>query len=116
MKSLETALFAAALVAVPVLAWFTGRAMGRRDRPVGHVLLAGFAVTAFLYALRVVAVAAADGHRFWDALQRLALQSLDNPEVGMFLVTLGVFMTMLGWTATPVAAPRPGPKAQNGPS
>ena len=107
MKTFATALFAAALLAVPALAWFTGRALGRRDRPVSRVIWAGCAVAALIYALRLAALAAIDGRPFWDAARRQVLDSLDNPEVGMFLVTLGVFVTMLGWTATPVSPPHP---------
>ena len=115
MKALDTTFFALALFAVPALGWFAGRAMGRRDWPVGRVLVAGCAITATLYGLKLAILALAGAQPFWDALQRQVLRSFDNPEAGMFLVTLGVFMTMLGWTATPVAGPRFGTSSGTGP-
>ena len=107
MKVLDTGLFAATLVLVPALAWLIGRALGRRDWQIASVLVTGCFVALIPHALRVVVQAAAGNQPFWDALPDQAARTLDNPEVGLFFVTLGVFMTMLGWTATPVAQPRP---------
>ena len=106
MKFLDTGLFAATLVLVPALAWLAGRALGRRDWRIAGVVASGCCVALVPHVLRVLVQAAAGTQPFWQALQQQVARSLDNPEVGLFFVTLGVFMTMLGWTATPVVLPR----------
>ena len=102
MKALETALFAATLLLVPGLAWVAGRAMGRRDMRITNVVIAGCFAALAPYLARLAALASLDTRPFADAFMFQVSRTLDNSEVGLFFVTFGVFMTMLGWTATPV--------------
>ena len=104
MKAFETTLFAFTLLTVPALAWVAGRAMGKRDWPIAAVVVASCFVTLIPHAIRYLVLASADPRPFGDAMQAFVRRAFDNPEVGLFFLALGVFMTMLGWTSTPVAA------------
>jgi succinate dehydrogenase/fumarate reductase cytochrome b subunit len=103
MKALETWLFALSLLTVPALAWICGRAMGRRDWPILAVIPASCLVTLFPHLSRLVILAVADGRPLPTALTDLLQRATAAPEIGFFFLALGVFMTMLGWTSTPVA-------------
>ena len=65
------------------------------------VIIAGGLAALLPYLARLAALASLDTRPFADAFLFQASRTLDNPEVGLFFVTFGVFMTMLGWTATP---------------
>jgi hypothetical protein len=103
MRALDTALFALTLVVVPGLAWLTGRAMGRRDWTIGPVIVASGLVALLPHLARLLALAAFDGRAFDVAVFAHFRRAADAPEIGFFFLALGVFMTMLGWTSTPVA-------------
>jgi hypothetical protein len=103
MKALETSLFALSLLTVPALAWICGRAMGRRDWPIMAVIVASGLVTLFPHVSRLLILAVLDGRPYGIALSDLVWRALAAPEIGFFFLTLGVFMTLLGWTSTPVA-------------
>ena len=102
MKPLETATFAATLLLVPALAWWTGRAMGRRDMAIAGVIIAGSSMALIPHLARVAILAAYGARPFADEFLYQLSRTFDAPEVGLFFVTFGVFMAMLGWTATPV--------------
>ena len=103
MKAYETVLFGLTLIAVPALAWTAGRAMGRRDWRISFVVAMACLSAALPHALRFAVLAGADGRPFADALDAQLRRASDNVEVGLFFVALSVFVTMLGWTSTPVA-------------
>jgi hypothetical protein len=103
MKALETSLFALSLLTVPALAWICGRAMGRRDWPITAVIPASCLLTLFPHLSRLLILAVIDGRPFATALADLLQRAMAAPEIGFFFLALGVFMTMLGWTSTPVA-------------
>ncbi len=103
MKALDTTLFALTLVVVPGLAWLTGRAMGRRDWTIGPVLLVSGLVTLLPHLARLLILTAADTRPFPDVAIALVQRAAASLEIGFFFLALGVFMTMLGWTSTPVA-------------
>jgi len=103
MKALDTMLFAATLVTVPGLAWISGRCMGRRNWRIGAVLLASVPVVMMPHLVRLVVLVAMDGHDLETAAASYLGRALEAPEVGLFFLALGVFVTMLGWTSTPVA-------------
>ena len=108
MKVLESGLFAATLVLVPALGWVLGRALGRRDWRIGPVIAMGVLAAAIPNLARFALLAATIGAPYWESLGgEIFYVGLLHYEVGLFFVTLGVFMTMLGWTATPVAQPPP---------
>lgn len=111
MKPMETWLFAATLLLVPAQAWLTGRAIGRRNWRIPFVVLFGCVAAMVPYMARVALQAAIEPQSFAVALQRQVTRTLDNPEAGLFIVTLGVFVTMLGWTATPAIVMTPSPPA-----
>jgi hypothetical protein len=104
MKALETVLFALSLIGVPALGWIAGRAMGRRDWRILAVVVASVFVALIPNLLRLAILATADGRSVDVAAQMQARRALDAPEVAFFFLALGVFMTILGWTSTPVAA------------
>ena len=113
MQALETGLFALSLLMVPGLAWFGGRALGRRNRPIGAVLvLAGF-VPMLVSGARFAALAFADGSTlaakprpFTDAFGDRVSTAAATPGTALFFVAVAALIAMLGWAATPVAAPR----------
>ena len=102
MKGLETTLFALTLFFVPAFAWALGRFLGRRDVSIVPVLVAGGFAALLPHLGRFAVLASLDPRPFADALLAQVNRSFDSPEIGLFFVTFGVFMTMLGWTATPV--------------
>jgi hypothetical protein len=104
MKAWETILFALALIGVPALAWFAGRAMGRRDWRIQAVIVTSVFVTLIPNLLRLIVLAMADTRGFDVAAPAQMYRALDTPEVAFFFLALGGFMTILGWTSTPVAA------------
>ncbi len=105
MKLLETALFALALVLVPWLGWLAGRAMGRRDWRIGGVLCGAVLVAALPNVARMAVLAAFEGSPFLAAFAgRLVRTGTEHLEIGLFFVALAAFVTMIGWTSTPVAA------------
>ena len=101
MKGLETALFAASLLLVPALAWTVGRVIGRRDWRIASVVAMGCVVAFVPHLLRIALLARLDTRPFSDALLYQGGRAFANAEVGMFFTAFSVFMTMLGWTATP---------------
>ena len=101
MRGLEPGLFLLALLAVPALGWSIGRAMGRRDVRIGFVLVGGCLAALIPNLIRIAVIANAAPPDFATAFIQQVTRTLDSPEVGLFFVALGVFMTMLGWTATP---------------
>jgi hypothetical protein len=103
MRALDTTLFALTLVVVPGLAWLTGRAMGRRDWTIAPVLVMSGLVTLLPHLVRLLVLAAFDGRNFDVALFAHFRRAAEALEIGFFFLALGVFMTMLGWTSTPVA-------------
>ena len=108
MKVLESGLFAATLVLVPALGWVLGRALGRRDWRIGSVIAAGVLAAAVPNGARFALLAASTTAPYFESLTgEIFYVAPQHFEVGLFFVTLGVFMTMLGWTATPVAQPPP---------
>ncbi len=95
-------MFALNLLLVPALAWLVGRAMGRRDMRIGSVIAAGCMVTVLAHAARLAVLAGLGTQSFADEYLRVLTKSLEAPEVGLFLLAFGVFLAMLGWTATPI--------------
>ncbi len=104
MKAYETTLFAATLLIVPALAWLVGGVMGRRDMRIGSVIIAGGLMALVPHLGRLALLTLFDARPFADAFLYQLSRTRENPEVGLFFAALGVFMTMLGWTATPVLA------------
>ncbi len=102
MKALETALFGATLLLVPLLAWLAGRAIGRRNWRIGSVIVVGCLMALLPHAARLGILAANDPRPFIDALVYQIGRTMDFTAVGWFFAAFGIFMTMLGWTATPV--------------
>ncbi len=102
MKGLETALFGLTLLLVPLLAWLAGRMLGRRDGRIGSVVVVGALAALLPYLARLALVASADVRPFGDAFTFQMSRSFGFTEVGLFFASFGIFMTMLGWTATPV--------------
>ncbi len=103
MKALETWLFALSLLTVPALAWICGRAMGRRDWPIMAVIPASGLLTLFPHLSRFLILVVIDGRPLPISLADVLQRAVAAPEIGFFFLALGVFMTMLGWTSTPVA-------------
>jgi hypothetical protein len=113
MRAFEVWGVALALVLVPLLAWVTGRIMGRRNWPIGGVL-----GTAIVFALGVQAgvvlahalvewLAGAGGpaHGGLEAIvSRRGFDLLDSPEFPVFLLILSCFVSMIGWSSTPADA------------
>jgi hypothetical protein len=102
MKALDTFLFAATLVIVPALAWLVGRFMGRRDFSIVSVIVAGVAVALMPHLARLAILADMDARPFEEAAVFQLGRTLQNSEVGLFFVAFAIFMTMIGWTSTPV--------------
>jgi hypothetical protein len=96
------------LLLVPYYGWLLGRFAGRRDWRIAGVLALGLVLVTVLQ----VAVLAgqciiegqtsAVGNSFAFLLQRRGYEALVNPEFPVFVFILGTFVTMLGWSATPV--------------
>ena len=110
MKGFETALFGLTLLLVPLLAWLAGRTLGRRDGRIASVVMIGALVALIPHAARLALLASYDTRPFADALTYQVGRTLDFTEVGLFFTSFGVFMTMLGWTATPVLKPKKQPR------
>ena len=104
MRAWETGLFALTLLGVPALGWYAGRVMGRRDWRILAVVIASTFVALVPNLLRLGTLAALDGRNFDVAAIAQGRRALDASEVGFFFLALAVFMTILGWTSTPVAA------------
>lgn len=108
MRAFDVSGIAAALVLAPACAWLFGRFAGRRDWNIitllalglvlGIVLQTGIlAVHCWLEALSPTAARLT----FVDLFARRALEAMANPEFSVFLLIFGVFVAMLGWSATP---------------
>ena len=113
MQGLETGLFALSLLAVPGLAWFAGRALGRRDRAIGAVLVSAGLVAALVAGVRFAVLAVADGSQlsarprpFIEALLDRVTTASGTPGPALFFAAIAVFVAMLGWAGTPIAAPK----------
>jgi hypothetical protein len=104
MKSIETPLFALTLLVVPLLAWIAGRAMGRRDWRIAPVIVMSMLVALLPNLARLLTLALIDGRPFGEATAALIQRALGSAEIGFFFAALSVFMTMLGWTSTPVVS------------
>ena len=104
MKALDTTLFAVALLLVPILGWLTGRAMGRRDWSIVPVVVVSGIVALLPNLARLMVLAAVDGRAFGDVLLQLVQRAAASSEIGLFFLALSVFLTMLGWTSTPVVS------------
>lgn len=102
MKALDTSLFAATLIVVPALAWVVGRFMGRRDFGIGSVIIAATLVALLPHLARLAILAEADTRPFREAALFQLTRTTQNPEVGLFFLAFAVFLTMVGWTSTPV--------------
>ena len=102
MKGLETALFGLTVLLVPLLAWLAGRALGRRDWRIGSVVAMGWLMALIPHAARLALIASTDQRPFADALLYQTRRAFESAEIGYFFAAFGVFMAMLGWTATPV--------------
>jgi hypothetical protein len=87
---------------VPGLAWISGRCMGRRDWRIGAVLLVSVPVVVVPHLVRLAVLVAMDGRDIETAGASYLSRAFEAPEVGLFFLALGVFVTMLGWTSTPV--------------
>jgi hypothetical protein len=112
MKAFETGLFAATLLLVPLLAWLAGRAIGRRNWRIGSVIVVGCLMALAPHAARLAILASYDPRSFTDAFVNQISRAADFSSVGWFFAAFGIFMAMLGWTATPARRPaepvRPG--------
>jgi hypothetical protein len=104
VKALDTVLFAATLLLVPALGWWSGRVMGRRDWGIMPVVVISALVALIPNLARLLALALADGRPFSDIGVTLLQRAFSSAEIGFFFLALSVFMTMLGWTSTPVAS------------
>ena len=104
MKALDTVLFATTLLVVPALGWLAGRAMGRRDWSIVSVVVVSGLVALLPNLARLLVLAAFDGRAFGGVLLVLLQRAGAAAEIGFFFLALSVFMTMLGWTSTPVAS------------
>ncbi len=112
MRAFDISGVGLALLLVPLYGWLLGRFAGRRDWRIGGVLVLGLV----LVALVQVAILAgqcliegqtsAIGKSFMFLLERRGMEALVNPEFPVFLFVLGTFVTMLGWSATPVKKAR----------
>lgn len=105
MKILDPLLIAATLALVPALAWLFGRFAGRRNWPVTGTLVLGVAaaVIASLAKHTMMSVAEVPAAPFEVVLSRRLAEVAAAPEFYAFLIVLGTFMSMLAWSATPVA-------------
>ncbi len=102
MKALDTFLFAATLIVVPALAWLVGRFLGRRDFGIASVIIAAALVALLPHVARLAILAETDTRPFPEAALFQFGRTLQNPEVGLFFLAFAIFMTMVGWTSTPV--------------
>lgn len=109
MRAFDVSGIAAALVLAPAVAWLFGRLAGRRDWSIGALVVVGLGVGVALQAaiLSVQCLIEGASHTvpklsFVDLATRRALEALANPEFSLFLLILGVFVAMLGWSSTPV--------------
>jgi hypothetical protein len=103
VKALDTTLFATTLLLVPALGWWAGRAMGRRNWGILAVLLASILVALMPNLARLSTLALVDGRPLTEFGATLIQRAAATSEIGLFFLALSVFMTMLGWTSTPVA-------------
>jgi drug/metabolite transporter (DMT)-like permease len=88
MQFPDTALMAIALALVAGLSWTAGRVLGRADRPLVLVLAVAVVIALASLLLRLVGSP--------------ATTSFDSAEFAAFLVVLGCFLAMLGWSSVPV--------------
>jgi hypothetical protein len=108
MRAFDISGVGLALLLVPLYGWLFGRFAGRRDWRIGGVLAFGLVLVA-LVQLAILAgqcviegQTSAVGKSFAFLLERRGYEALFNPEFPVFLFVLGTFVTMLGWSATPV--------------
>lgn len=113
MRAFDISGVGIALVLVPFYAWLLGRFVGRRDWRIGGVLVAGIVLVALVQIAilagqcliegQTSAVGSSFSYLFWRRAYEVAL----SPEFSVFLVVFGTFVTMLGWSATPVKSEHP---------
>jgi hypothetical protein len=104
VKAVDTTLFALTLLLVPVLGWWLGRVMGRRDWRIGPVISVSALIALIPNVARLLALAFIEGRPMNDIGVALMQRAVSSTEIGFFFLALSVFMTMLGWTSTPVGA------------
>ncbi len=108
MRAFDISGVGLALVLVPLYGWWLGRFAGRRDWAIGAVLSVGvvnvvLVQAAILSGLSVLeGQTSAIGKDVLSLLTRRGYEAFANPEFPVFLFVLGMFITMLGWSATPV--------------
>jgi hypothetical protein len=108
MRAFDISGVGLALVLVPLYCWLLGRFAGRRDWRIGAVLALGLVIVMLAQVgilagqCVIEAQTSAVGKDFLFLLQRRGAEALANPEFPVFLFVLGTFVTMLGWSATPV--------------
>ena len=83
----DTVLMGVALLLVAGAGWLYGRFAGRRNWPLLPVLIGGCVIAAASLGLRLIGSP--------------AVTSFDSHEFAAFLVTLGCFLAMLGWSSVP---------------
>ena len=88
MQFPDVVLMAVALVLVAGLSWLVGRVAGRRNWTLAPVLAVSTALALASLALRLVGSP--------------VVTMFDSMEFAAFLVVLGCFLAMLGWSSVPV--------------
>jgi drug/metabolite transporter (DMT)-like permease len=108
MRAFDIGGIALALVLVPLVAWASGRVMGRRNWPIGAVLgVAGLFCLGLQCAIitgRAVMEWTVATLPLEALIERRGAETLSNPEFSIFLLVFAAFVTMLGWSATPIDA------------
>ncbi len=87
MQFPDVVLMGVALLLVAGVGWLYGRFAGRRNWPLLPVLAGGVTIAAASLSLRLIGSP--------------AVTSFDSHEFAAFLVTLGCFLAMLGWSSVP---------------
>jgi hypothetical protein len=92
MRALDAVSIGIALVLVPLVSWYLGRLLGRRDWSIVPVLLASLLATLLVQGAVAfyspTVVVNADGT--WNGL-----------ELAGFLIVFGAFVAMIGWSSVP---------------
>lgn len=106
MRAFDVGGVAAALLIVPIVAWISGRVMGRRNWPIGTVLgvatLFCLGLQCALITMRALIDWTITNLALESLIERRGLEALANPEFPVFLIVYAAFVTMLGWSATPI--------------
>ena len=108
MRAFDISGVGLALILVPLYAWLLGRSAGRRDWRIGIVLTLGLVLVALVQVAILAGQCVIEGQTagagkdFLFLMTRRGFEVLANPEFPVFLLILGVFMGLLGWSATPV--------------